>query len=198
MSEANVKVIRLVPEFLFWFAFTKTSRPPCASDQVFWYCLLRLSWVRLMEKKATNDAFKLERQTCCNEQSCCGPQTPFTRVIPKVGRNDPCPCGNGKKFKKCCGRGAWKMLTKKSLVPIFELCCCYTVFEIGNKASTLTSPSPSRKLFTKKSPTTYGHTVTDTQMSGFCYSSEGRSGSGFFKNLFKTNTGSRIKGQVLI
>jgi uncharacterized protein YecA (UPF0149 family) len=21
----------------------------------------------------------------------------------KVGRNDPCPCGSGKKFKKCCG-----------------------------------------------------------------------------------------------
>lgn len=22
----------------------------------------------------------------------------------KTGRNDPCPCGSGKKFKKCCGR----------------------------------------------------------------------------------------------
>ncbi|MGC9022270.1 MAG: SEC-C metal-binding domain-containing protein, partial [Dissulfurimicrobium sp.] len=21
-----------------------------------------------------------------------------------VGRNDPCPCGSGKKYKKCCGR----------------------------------------------------------------------------------------------
>jgi len=26
------------------------------------------------------------------------------RGTPKVGRNDPCPCGSGKKFKKCCGR----------------------------------------------------------------------------------------------
>ncbi len=26
------------------------------------------------------------------------------RVGPKVGRNDPCPCGSGKKYKKCCGR----------------------------------------------------------------------------------------------
>ena len=25
-------------------------------------------------------------------------------VTPKVGRNDPCPCGSGKKYKKCCGR----------------------------------------------------------------------------------------------
>ncbi|MFQ5728959.1 MAG: SEC-C metal-binding domain-containing protein, partial [Waddliaceae bacterium] len=24
-------------------------------------------------------------------------------VLPKIGRNDPCPCGSGKKYKKCCG-----------------------------------------------------------------------------------------------
>jgi len=29
---------------------------------------------------------------------------PFRREEPKVGRNDPCPCGSGKKFKKCCGK----------------------------------------------------------------------------------------------
>ena len=28
---------------------------------------------------------------------------PIVRTEPKVGRNDPCPCGSGKKFKKCCG-----------------------------------------------------------------------------------------------
>jgi hypothetical protein len=28
----------------------------------------------------------------------------FIREAPKVGRNDPCPCGSGKKFKKCCGK----------------------------------------------------------------------------------------------
>jgi len=31
------------------------------------------------------------------------PTTPY-RAPPKVGRNEPCPCGSGKKFKKCCGR----------------------------------------------------------------------------------------------
>ena len=30
----------------------------------------------------------------------------FRREAPKVGRNDPCPCGSGKKFKKCCGKAA--------------------------------------------------------------------------------------------
>jgi len=31
--------------------------------------------------------------------------TPKTvvRTEPKVGRNDPCPCGSGRKYKKCCG-----------------------------------------------------------------------------------------------
>lgn len=28
------------------------------------------------------------------------------RELPKVGRNDPCPCGSGRKFKSCCGRTA--------------------------------------------------------------------------------------------
>ena len=27
----------------------------------------------------------------------------YVRTNPKLGRNDPCPCGSGKKFKKCCG-----------------------------------------------------------------------------------------------
>jgi len=32
------------------------------------------------------------------------PQQPFTRSTQKVGRNDPCPCGSGRKFKQCHGR----------------------------------------------------------------------------------------------
>ncbi len=28
---------------------------------------------------------------------------PLKRIGPKIGRNDPCHCGSGKKFKKCCG-----------------------------------------------------------------------------------------------
>ena len=30
--------------------------------------------------------------------------TTFRRSAPKTGRNDPCPCGSGKKFKHCCGK----------------------------------------------------------------------------------------------
>lgn len=31
-------------------------------------------------------------------------QKPFVREKIKIGRNDPCPCGSGKKYKKCCGK----------------------------------------------------------------------------------------------
>ena len=30
----------------------------------------------------------------------------FRRETPKIGRNAPCPCGSGKKFKRCCGKAA--------------------------------------------------------------------------------------------
>ncbi|MEE2887350.1 MAG: YchJ family protein [Planctomycetota bacterium] len=35
-----------------------------------------------------------------------GREVPITvrRETPKIGRNDPCPCGSGKKYKKCCAR----------------------------------------------------------------------------------------------
>ena len=32
------------------------------------------------------------------------PRKPIQSTHPKVGRNDPCPCGSGKKYKKCCGK----------------------------------------------------------------------------------------------
>lgn len=36
------------------------------------------------------------------------PQKPYIRKRPKIGANEPCPCGSGKKFKKCCrGKGIY-------------------------------------------------------------------------------------------
>lgn len=34
------------------------------------------------------------------------PREPFRRNGAKVGRNEPCPCGSGKKYKQCCGKAA--------------------------------------------------------------------------------------------
>jgi preprotein translocase subunit SecA len=35
-----------------------------------------------------------------------GAAAPIQRNVPKVGRNDDCPCGSGQKYKKCHGKGA--------------------------------------------------------------------------------------------
>jgi preprotein translocase subunit SecA len=51
-------------------------------------------------------------QFSMSEQQRAAAQAPQGEVVvkqikldkPKVGRNDPCPCGSGKKYKKCCGR----------------------------------------------------------------------------------------------
>ena len=42
-------------------------------------------------------AYWLERRS-----ETAGGSSPLRREEPKVGRNDPCPCGSGKKYKKCC------------------------------------------------------------------------------------------------
>ena len=57
----------------------------------------------LYELPAWDDIFTNERQReLYLEQKKSG-----TIVKPKkIGRNDPCPCGSGKKYKHCCGRGA--------------------------------------------------------------------------------------------
>ena len=54
-------------------------------------------------EELTNEILK-DEESCCSDTSCCPPKTPITRDTPKIGRNDPCICGNGRKFKKCCGK----------------------------------------------------------------------------------------------
>jgi len=40
------------------------------------------------------------------EEAIQAAAVPIRREIPKVGRNAPCPCGSGKKYKQCCGKNA--------------------------------------------------------------------------------------------
>ena len=48
-----------------------------------------------------------EEVACCTDTGCCPPpKTPIIRDTPKIGRNDPCICGNGRKFKRCCGKNS--------------------------------------------------------------------------------------------
>lgn len=57
-----------------------------------------------LELKKKETELKEERRDIfgnSNEES--DRKSPVRRDTPKVGRNDPCPCGSGKKYKKCCG-----------------------------------------------------------------------------------------------
>lgn len=64
----------------------------------------------LMVQLHTNEAIEREQVAKPTQESggSDGSITnePARRSVGKVGRNDPCPCGSGKKYKKCCGRDA--------------------------------------------------------------------------------------------
>ena len=59
----------------------------------------RLSGGRLLGAyvRALKDAFA---------DAASGKRKPVVRPGSRIGRNDPCPCGSGKKYKECCGRNA--------------------------------------------------------------------------------------------
>ena len=50
-----------------------------------------------------NAARRTAMNSATNQRSQ-GDNITVRRTLPKVGRNDPCPCGSGKKYKNCCGR----------------------------------------------------------------------------------------------
>ena len=51
------------------------------------------------------DSMNIEGETKPQNASESKPQ-PIRNEGPKIGRNDPCPCGSGKKYKNCCGKNA--------------------------------------------------------------------------------------------
>jgi hypothetical protein len=56
---------------------------------------------RIARMRDENAALELENAAL--REQLLGPVPKPYVAPPKVGRNDPCPCGSGKKFKKCCG-----------------------------------------------------------------------------------------------
>ena len=57
------------------------------------------SWWSAFEKDSAYDPLD---EDWGDERPVIEPEQPY-RAPAKVGRNEPCPCGSGKKFKKCCG-----------------------------------------------------------------------------------------------
>jgi hypothetical protein len=61
------------------------------------------SWWSAFARNRGRDHWNGEWDNEGDELSEAKAQEPY-RAPPKVGRNQPCPCGSGKKYKKCCGR----------------------------------------------------------------------------------------------
>ena len=63
---------------------------------------------RAEQAKITNTALQSIRSVDGGQSTLENPDVDRTvrREEPKVGRNDPCPCGSGKKYKNCCGKNA--------------------------------------------------------------------------------------------
>ena len=67
--------------------------------------------VEAVEEQRRQDTAAMQYQhrspdnALANEEPDKAPQnSPYVRKTKKVGRNDPCPCGSGKKYKQCHGK----------------------------------------------------------------------------------------------
>ena len=67
--------------------------------------LEKLSWVQVQMEEDIEQVQKTQQENYVMSRGDTG-ATPETikREGKKIGRNDPCPCGSGKKYKKCCGK----------------------------------------------------------------------------------------------
>jgi preprotein translocase subunit SecA len=64
-----------------------------------------LFYLQIAESEKIDDLRQPRRQKLVMSHGDEAPKKkPVQRAGKKVGRNDPCPCGSGKKYKKCCGR----------------------------------------------------------------------------------------------
>ena len=59
---------------------------------------------RNAQASMSGDSARRQAQNSVMQSRTQGATVTVRRTSPKVGRNDPCPCGSGKKYKQCCGR----------------------------------------------------------------------------------------------
>ncbi|MBA4349023.1 MAG: preprotein translocase subunit SecA [Thermodesulfovibrio sp.] len=72
------------------------------SGRIITEVLSRLFKIQIKQESETEIKSKSQQQTVYNRGDGSDSRQPVHKGK-KVGRNDPCPCGSGKKFKKCCG-----------------------------------------------------------------------------------------------
>ena len=88
-----------VDDYLRIFEEDRSHRIPDPFDLIAFYHPPRVSPLASVARAREQEADEAGVGTLLDDG-----RTTYTRTERKVGRNDPCPCGSGKKYKKCCGR----------------------------------------------------------------------------------------------
>ena len=96
-DELNRKLKTEIGQDLFRFEIV--VRPPPTIEQM-------MSMIKLETNRSLVSDFDPSTQTQAQQENAAPPAPEHTQPVvvgPRTGRNDPCPCGSGKKYKKCCG-----------------------------------------------------------------------------------------------
>ena len=99
LARVNENVIELIykAQIRQQFPFRRPARQPQQMREV------HDSAAGMGFERAPQEQAGSQHQAQQQQQQRQGKKVPIV-TGPKIGRNDPCPCGSGKKYKKCCGR----------------------------------------------------------------------------------------------
>lgn len=84
-------------------AFARGDDPPPWERHRDYLSFYNPAEIRRRQQRWREEDERSTRRAAMNETRDWEPvEEPYIRLAPKIGRNDPCPCGSGKKYKKCC------------------------------------------------------------------------------------------------
>jgi len=109
VNQENVRVLleELLPARLGNRPKAANSIPDLVLDFLLFLCRdegIALEWEFRTAVDAAHDKFLALLEDDGRGRLAAPKVAPHKRAADKIGRNDPCPCGSGKKYKKCCAR----------------------------------------------------------------------------------------------
>jgi preprotein translocase subunit SecA len=103
MMETNKNII----SFIMRAGIPMQDAPPQAAEAPVHHTDMSQMYDNKAQVEAAGHAYAADEEDYYTEET--EPQEPVKRTPvqagPKIGRNDPCPCGSGKKYKSCHGQG---------------------------------------------------------------------------------------------
>jgi len=116
---AKTEIISQISVYKESILYLKENHPHMyAKEEAFFTDALNPANARNLEKKLQNELTRFFKKHSSQMKKLLqeedvdydfdaemdyNPGTTYVRQTPKIGRNEPCPCGSGKKYKRCCG-----------------------------------------------------------------------------------------------